>query len=61
MTITPVKAHSRGKPDPFAPVIEAKRHRFRSKWGLEITTANDDKPKQESVIERFLPWFRRRT
>lgn len=43
MTKTQVKAHTRGKDDPFAPVIEAKRARFCRKWGLEIVSANDDR------------------
>lgn len=38
-----VKAHTRGAPDPFAPVIDAKRKRFASKWGVEIVSANDDR------------------
>lgn len=40
---TKVKAHTRGAPDPFAPVMEAKRKRFASKWGVEIVSANDDR------------------
>lgn len=40
---TSVKAHTRGAPDPFAPVMKAKRKRFASKWGVEIVSANDDR------------------
>lgn len=40
---TSVKAHTRGAPDPFAPVMEAKRKRFASKWGVELVSANDDR------------------
>lgn len=40
---TKVKAHTRGAPDPFAPVMEAKRKRFASKWGVELVSANDDR------------------
>lgn len=43
MTKTNVKAHTRGKDDPFAPVIEAKRARFCRKWGVELISANDDR------------------
>jgi hypothetical protein len=43
MTVTPVKAHTRGKPDPFAPVLEAKRPHFASKWGVEMVSANDER------------------
>lgn len=32
--------------------------RFAQRHGVEIEA---EAPKQESVIERFLPWFRRRT
>jgi hypothetical protein len=42
----PVKSHTRRapekKPDPFAPVNDAKRRRFASKWGVELVSANDD-------------------
>lgn len=43
----PVKSHMRRapekKPDPFAPVNDAKRRRFASKWGVELVSANDDR------------------
>jgi len=44
---TSVSSHTRRlpekAPDPFAPVIEAKRARFCRKWGLEIVSDNDDR------------------
>jgi hypothetical protein len=43
MTITKVKAHTRGVPDPFAPVLEAKRASYARKWGVELVGANDDR------------------
>lgn len=43
----PVSSHTRRlpekAPDPFAPVIEAKRARFCRKWGLKIVSANDSR------------------
>jgi hypothetical protein len=38
-----VKAHSRGAPDPFAPVMEAKRREWCRKWNVELIGANDDR------------------
>jgi hypothetical protein len=42
-----VKSHTRRapekKPDPFASLNEAKLHRFASKWGLEVVSANDSR------------------
>lgn len=44
---TSVSSHQRRlpekAPDPFAPVIEAKRARFCRKWGVELISANDDR------------------
>lgn len=44
---TSVSSHTRRlpekAPDPFAPVIEAKRARFCRKWGVELIGANDDR------------------
>ncbi|MBP2462085.1 MULTISPECIES: hypothetical protein [unclassified Rhizobium] len=43
----PVKSYTRRapekKPDPFAPLNDAKRRRFASKWGVELVSANDDR------------------
>ncbi|MEQ1407729.1 hypothetical protein ABK249_22675 [Neorhizobium sp. Rsf11] len=43
MTVTKVKAHTRGVPDPFTPVFEARRKDFALKWGVELLGANDDR------------------
>lgn len=43
MTIVKVKAHDRGKPDPFAPVLEARRKDFAHKWHVDLIGANDDR------------------
>jgi hypothetical protein len=44
---TKVSGHTRRlpekAPDPFAPVMEAKRKAFASKWGVEMVSANDDR------------------
>jgi hypothetical protein len=44
---TSVSSHTRRlpekAPDPFAPVIEAKRATFARKWGVELIGANDDR------------------
>jgi hypothetical protein len=43
----PVSAHTRRQPekapDPFAPVLEAKRATFCRKWNVELIGANDDR------------------
>jgi hypothetical protein len=43
---TTISSHTRRlpekAPDPFAPVLEAKRKAFASKWGVEVVSANDD-------------------
>lgn len=47
MKTVSVKAHVRRKaekaPDPFAPVIEARRKDFARKWNVELVGANDDR------------------
>lgn len=44
MTITHVKAHTKGKPDPFESAIEANRPRYCRKWGIEIGNSETQKP-----------------
>lgn len=41
MTITNVKAHTRGKEDPFAPVMEARRRAYAKRWGVELVGTDD--------------------
>ena len=41
MTITNVKAHTRGKEDPFAPVIDARRRAYAKRWGVELVGTDD--------------------
>ncbi|TCV66329.1 hypothetical protein [Neorhizobium sp. S3-V5DH] len=44
---TSVSSHTRRlpekAPDPFAPVLEAKRAAYARKWGVELIGANDDR------------------
>lgn len=44
MTITNVKAHTRGKEDPFKPVMEARKARFCRKWRVEAEDARPVDP-----------------
>ena len=41
MTVTNVKAHTRGKEDPFAPVIDARRRAYAKRWGVELVGTDD--------------------
>jgi hypothetical protein len=41
MTITNVKAHTRGKEDPFKPVMEARRRAYAKRWGVELVGTDD--------------------
>ncbi|MBW8285869.1 MAG: hypothetical protein K0M55_19950 [Rhizobium sp.] len=41
MTITNIKAHTRGKEDPFKPVMEARKERFCRKWGIQPANTDD--------------------
>lgn len=41
MTVTNVKAHTRGKEDPFKPVIEARRRAYAKRWGVELFGTDD--------------------
>lgn len=41
MTITHVKDHTRGKEDPFKPVMEARKARFCRKWGIQPANTDD--------------------
>lgn len=43
MTLTNVKAHTRGKPDPLAPIIEARRPLYLAKWGIEVVGHDDNR------------------
>jgi hypothetical protein len=45
MTLVKVKEHTRGKPDPFASIIEAKKPRFAVKWHVELVTTDDPRLK----------------
>lgn len=38
-----VKAHTRGPEDPLKPIMEANLHRFESKWGIKVVSANDSR------------------
>lgn len=63
MTVTHVKAHTRGKEDPFKPVMEARKARFCRKWLVEPANTDDASlsrpvgppeaggPSQASIIE----------
>lgn len=41
MTITNVKAHTRGKEDPFTPVMEARKAYYARKHGVELVGTDD--------------------
>ena len=41
MTITNVKSHTRGKEDPFKPVMDSRKARFCRKWMVEPTNTDD--------------------
>lgn len=41
MTVTHVKAHTRGKEDPFKPAMEARKARFCRKWGIQPANTDD--------------------
>lgn len=41
MTITNVKAHTRGKEDPFSHLIEARRRAYAKRWGVELVGTDD--------------------
>lgn len=41
MTITNVKAHTRGKEDPFASLMEARRRAYAKRWGVELVGTDD--------------------
>lgn len=41
MTITNVKAHTRGKEDPFSPLIEARRRAYAKRWGVGLVGTDD--------------------
>jgi hypothetical protein len=41
MTVTNVKAHTRGKEDPLKPVMEARKARFCRKWGIQPANTDD--------------------
>ncbi len=41
MTITNVKAHTRGKEDPFTPVMEARKSYYARKHGVELVGTDD--------------------
>ena len=41
MTITNVKAHTRGKEDPFKPVMEARKAYYARKHGVELVGTDD--------------------
>lgn len=65
--MTEVRAHSRSnprKPDAYIAThmaLFSRRSdalRFAQRHGVPVVT---EEPKQESIIERFLPWFRGRT
>lgn len=43
MTITHVKAHTRGKPDPFATIIEARRRSLAARYGIELVGTDDQR------------------
>lgn len=63
MTITNVKAHTRGKEDPFTPVMEARKSYYARKHGVELVGTDDARlsrpvgppeaggPSQASIIE----------
>lgn len=38
-----VKAHTRGPDDPLKPIMDANLHRFESKWGVKVVSANDSR------------------
>lgn len=65
--MTTVRQHERQKPRKPDEYINthlalfsrrADRIAFCQRHGIEI--ANDEVPQRESIIERFMPWFRRR-
>ena len=41
MTVTNVKAHTRGKEDPFKPVMEARKSYYARKHGVELVGIDD--------------------
>lgn len=41
MTVTHVKAHTRGKEDPFKPVMEARKAYYARKHGVELVGTDD--------------------
>ena len=41
MTLTNVKAHTRGKEDPFKPVMEARKAYYARKHGVELVDTDD--------------------
>ena len=41
MTVTHVKAHTRGKEDPLKPVMEARRRAYAKRWGVELVGTDD--------------------
>lgn len=41
MTVTHVKAHTRGKEDPLKPAMDAHKARFCRKWGIEPANTDD--------------------
>lgn len=41
MTITNVKAHTRGKEDPFRPAMEARKSYYARKHGVELVGTDD--------------------
>lgn len=49
MTITNVKAHTRGKEDPFKPVMEARKARFCRKWLVELADTDDPRLAQPAA------------
>ena len=65
--MTTVRQHERQKPRKPDEYINthlallsrpADRIAFYQRHGIQV--ANDEEPHRESIIERFLPWFRRR-
>jgi len=45
MTIVRVREHTRGKPDPFATLIEARRRSLAAKYGIELVETDDPRLK----------------
>lgn len=43
MTLIRVKEHTRGVPDPFASIIEAKKARLAAKWHVELVGTDDER------------------